>query len=137
MRGTYLEDINLKISKEMTPVYSCLNVMFFKFLFICETIFVRVCILMIYLVKLCLKRVTTWRGENFQQFFLFWILGFMCKGTQSRIYADLLRFQSKVKNPIHIIILTRRRIQFFTHSFHILRLVYEQEKSRNNTQYNR
>ena len=36
---------------------------------------------------------------------LFWNLVFMCNGIQSRICTDLLKFQSKVRDPIHIIIL--------------------------------
>ena len=50
----------------------------------------------------------------------------MCKGSQTKIYTDLLRFQSKVKDPIHIAILMKSIIPFFIHSFHVLTLVYEQ-----------
>ena len=56
----------------------------------------------------------------------------MCKGNQAKIYADLLSFQSKVKDPIHIVILKKSIIPFFIYSFHVLRLDYEHEKSKNN-----
>ena len=60
----------------------------------------------------------------------------MCKVSQPRIYSDLLRFQSRVKDPIDIItviiILMKSIIPFFIHSFYLLTLAYEQKKSKNN-----
>ena len=56
----------------------------------------------------------------------------MCKGIQSRIYADFPGFQSRVKDPIYIIILIESIIPFLIHSFHVLTLAYQQEKSKNN-----
>ena len=65
-------------------------------------------------------------------FDLFWIyLVFMRKGSQPRIYADLLRFQSSVKDPIYITILMKSIIRFFICSFLVVTLVNEQEKSKN------
>ena len=52
----------------------------------------------------------------------------MCKVSQIRIHADLLRFQSRVKDVIHIIIFMKSIIPFSIHSFHVLTLVYEQKK---------
>ena len=57
---------------------------------------------------------------------------FMYKVSQSRIFADLLRFQPRVKSPIHMIILMKSIMPFFNHSFHVLALVYEQGKPKNN-----
>ena len=53
----------------------------------------------------------------------------MWKGSQPRIYTDLLRFQSRVKDPMHIImiILMKSVIPFFINSFHVLLLVYEKK----------
>ena len=62
-------------------------------------------------------------------FGLFWNVVFMCKGSQPRIYVDLLRFQSRVKDSVHKIILMKSIFPFFIHYFHVLTLVYEQEKS--------
>ena len=52
--------------------------------------------------------------------------------AEPRIYADLLGFQSRVKDPIHIIMLMKSIIAFFNHFFHALTLVYKLEKSKNN-----
>ena len=87
----------------MIPVYPRLNVMFFKFLFIYKAFFARVCFSMIYLpylAKLRQRKVTTRSDDNFMPFcfVLFWNLVFMCKGSQPRIYADLLRVNSRVKD---------------------------------------
>ena len=71
--------------------------------------------------------VTKWQKVN--AFFFCFILEL----SQPRIYADLLRFQTRVKDPkdpIHIIILVKSIIPFFIHSFHVLILVYEQRNQR-------
>ena len=68
-------------------------------------------------------------------FILFWNLVFMSKGSQPRVYADLLRFYSRVKDTILIVTLMKSMIPFFIHSFHVLTLVYEQEKSKSNMKY--
>ena len=47
----------------------------------------------------------------------------MCKGKKFRIYADLLRFQSRIMDPIQIVILMRSIIPFFIHPSHVLTLV--------------
>ena len=52
----------------------------------------------------------------------------MRKGSQPRIYGNLLRFQSRIKDHTHIIIFMKSVITFLIHSFHILTLVHEQEK---------
>ena len=105
-------------------MYPRLNVSF-KFLFIHKTFFARVCFLMIYLAWQNLAR-EKWRHEvakilRGSAFVLFWYLVFMCKGCQPRIYADLLRFQSRVNDPIHIILM-RSMIPFFIHSFWVLKV---------------
>ena len=64
-------------------------------------------------------------------FVLFWNVIFMCKGSQPRIDANLLRFQSRVKDPTHIIILMESIVPFSIHSFYVLTTVYEQEKLKN------
>ena len=91
----------------MIPVYPRLNVMFFKFLFIYKAFFARVCFSMIYLpylTKLRQRKVTTRSDDNFMPFcfVLFWNLVFMCKGSQPRIYADLLRVNPRVKDTHQI-----------------------------------
>lgn len=47
-----------------------------------------------YLAKLCQGKVVTRSDDNFTRFFfvLFRNLVFLCKGSQARIYADLVRF---------------------------------------------
>ena len=55
----------------------------------------------------------------------------MRKGSQPRIYADLLRFQSSVKDPKYITILMKSIIRFFICSVLVVTLVNEQEKSKN------
>ena len=134
-----LKDINLKVSGEMIPVYPCLNVMFFKVLFMQKTFFARVCFFndIPYLAKLCQRKVMTQNGKNFTRFcfVLFWNFVFMCKGSQPKIYADLLRFQSRVKDPIHIIILMQSIILFLILSFHVFALVHKQDKPKNNMKY--
>ena len=78
------------IYREMIPVCYRLNVMFFKFLLIHKTLFF-----------LCYTLPgKTWPEKSddtkwpklYAILFLFWNLVFMCKGSQPRIYADLLRF---------------------------------------------
>ena len=83
-----------------------------------------------YLTKPCERKVTARSNEHFTYFCFaaFWNLIFMCKGSQTRNYADLLRFQSRAKDPIHILILTKSIISFLIYSFHNFTLVYEQEK---------
>ena len=94
----------------MIPEYLHLNVMFFMFLFIHKTFFLSLFFNDIpYLTKRRQRKVTTRSGEDFV---LFWNLVFMCKGSHPRIYADLLRFQSRVKDPIHIIILMKSIFHF-------------------------
>ena len=89
----------------MISAYPSLNLMFFKFLLILNTLFAPVYFFKYipYLVKLCQKKVTKRSGENFTRFCFcfFWKLVFMCKVSQLRIHADLLRFQSRVKDVIH------------------------------------
>ena len=87
-----------------------------------------------YLEKLRQRKVITRGGENVTRFcfLLFWNLFFKCKSSQPRIYADLLRFQSRVTDTIHITILMKSIIPFFIRSSHVFTLVYEQEKSKNN-----
>ena len=95
------------------PVYPPLNVIFFKFSIIHKTFFARVCF-----------QWYTFPGETSAEksddlkwqklytvklattLFLYTVLSlvFMYKGSQPRIYADLLRFQSRVKDPILIIV---------------------------------
>ena len=74
----------------MIPVCYRLNVMFFKFLLIHKTLFF-----------LCYTLPgKTWPEKSddtkwpklYAILFLFWNLVFVCKGSQPRIYADLLRF---------------------------------------------
>ena len=48
-----------------------------------------------------------------------------------RIYADLIRFQSRVKDLLHITILVKSIILFFIHCFNVLTFIYEKEKSNN------
>ena len=66
-----------------------------------------------YLAKLCERQVTIRCGKIFAQF---------CK--KPRTYDDLLRFQSRVMDPIHIAILMRSINPFFVHSSHVLTLAY-------------
>ena len=108
----------------MILVYPHLTVMFFKFLFICKEFF---CARLFsndipYLAKLRQRKVTTTKWRKFYEFhfILFWKLVFMCEGSQPRTYTDLFRFQSRVKEPIHIIILMKSIIQVFIHTFHVL-----------------
>ena len=120
----------------MIPVYPCLSVKFFKFLVIPETFFARVYFSVRYLTCQSFAR-ENWRNEVVKilrsfVFVLFWNLVFMCKSNQPRIYADLLKFQSRAQDSVLIIILTMSIIPFFIHSFHVLALVYEQEKPKNN-----
>ena len=71
--------------------------------------------------------VTKW--QKVDAFFFCFILEL----SQPRIYADLLRFQTRVndpKDPVYIIILVKSIIPFFIHSFHVLILVYEQRNQR-------
>ena len=56
----------------------------------------------------------------------------MCKINQPRIYVDLVRFQSRVRVLIHIIILMKSINSFFIYSFYVLTLFYQPEKSKNN-----
>ena len=55
--------------------------------------------------KTLLEKSDDTNSKNLTQFcfVFFWNLVFICKGSQPRIYADLLRFLSRVKDPIHII----------------------------------
>ena len=63
-----------------------------------------------YLEKLCNRKVTTRIDENFMWFCFCFIL------------------------QLHNILM-KSIIPFFIHSFHVLTLVYEQEKSKNNMTY--
>ena len=115
-----------KVSAEMIPVYPHLNVMSFTFLFIYKTFFAWVVFDDIpYLAKLCKRQVTTRCGKNFTQFCFCFILelSFYVQSKKFRIYADLLRFQSRVMDPIYIVILMRSIIPFFIHPSHVLALV--------------
>ena len=85
-----LKDINLKGSSEMIPVYSRLNLMSFKFLFIHKIMF-RTSLFFNDIpcsTKLNIREkrrhevVKLLRGFAFV---LFWNLVFMCKGSQPRI----------------------------------------------------
>ena len=123
LRGIYVKDINLNFF-ERNPVYPRFTFMFFKFLFMHKTFFAWVYFLMIYLNWQNFAR-EKWQHEVAKIlhgfiFILFCNLVFICKGSQPRIYADLLRFQSGVKDPIHTIILMKSIIPFFTRSFHVL-----------------
>ena len=66
--------------------------------------------------------------QSDENFTCFCVIVLMCKGSQRRIYADLLRFHSTVKEPI---ILMKSIIPFLIHSFCVLILVYGQEDSSN------
>ena len=132
MRGIYLKNINLK---GFERDYSSVNDMFFKFLFIHKVFFARVCFLMIHHAWQNFAR-EKWRHEAAKilrgfVFVLFWNLVFICKGSQPRIYADLIRFQSRLRDSIHIIIFMKSIIPFLIYSFHVLTFAYEQEKSKN------
>ena len=101
-----------------------------------KTFFGRVCFLMMHFTWQNFAR-EKWRHEVGKiirsfVFVLTWILVFMYQGSQPRIYADLLGFQSRVKDPINKIKLMKSIIPFFIHSFYVLTLVYEQKKSENN-----
>ena len=83
------------------------------------------CFLMIYLTWQNLAR-EKWRHKVAKilhsfVFILIWKLGFMSRGSQPRIYADLLRIQSREKYHTHIIILMKSLIPIphekFFHSF--------------------
>ena len=118
--------------REINSVYPRLNVIF-KFLYIRHKFFARVCFFMTYLAWKNFVR-EKWPCKLAKNllgfvFVLVWNLVFMCKVSQPRIYPDLLRFQSRVKDPIHIIILMNI-ITFFIHFFHLLTLVYEQSNQR-------
>ena len=130
LNAIYLKDINFR---EIILVYPQLNVMLFKFLFSHKTFFCASLFFndILYLVKVCQKKVTTQIAQNFTWFcfFIFLNFVFICKGSHPRSNADLLRFQSSVKDPIHLIILTK---SIFIYSFHVFALVYEQERSKNN-----
>ena len=115
-----------KVLVEMIPVYLRRKVMFFQFLSIHKTLFARVCFLLIYVTWQNFPR-EKWRHEVAKilrsfVFVLLWNLVSMCKGSQSRIYADLLRFQPRVNDPLHVIILMKNIIPFFNHFFHVLTL---------------
>ena len=61
-----------------------------------------------YQTKLHQRKVATRSGKNLTRFCWSFILEFgfyVRNGIQSRICTDLLKFQSKVRDPIHIIIL--------------------------------
>ena len=94
-------------------MYPRLTVIFFKFSFIHETFFAR---------------VFARSGEKFTRFCFCFIVEL---SSQPRIYADLLRLQSRVKDPKGIIILMKIIIPFFIYSFHVLTLAHEQERSKN------
>ena len=75
--------------------------------------FLQVCFLMIY--------------EILYGFFFF-KLNFVCKGSQPRgVYADLLRFQSRVEDSIHIILMKSMN-PFFIPSFHVLFMNKENQR---------
>ena len=57
------------------------------------------------------------------------------KGSQPATYPVLLTFQSRVKDLMYIIITMKSLIPFFVLSFDVLRLVYQQEKSKNKMQH--
>ena len=116
----------------MIPVHPRLNVVFFKFSFICKTFFPRVYFLKIY-VTLQNFAKEKWRqkvAKNLRGFifYFFWNLVFMWKGSQPRIYTELLRFQLRVEDPKHIIVLMQSIIPIFIHSFHVLTLVLRTRK---------
>ena len=119
---------------QLQPLKLCANVMFFELLLIHK----------IFLGEFNFKDIPWWQNfarekwrhkvAKFLRGFvvLFWNLVFMCKCSQLRIYADLLIYQSRATDPIHIIILMQSIIPFFIPSFHVLTVVYEQEKRKNN-----
>lgn len=133
----------------MVPVYPCLNVMFFKFLCIYETFFARLWHSLP--DKTSQEKMTIQSGENFTWIWSgFEILKWFCfcfifglsfyvqkvvKGCQPATYPVLLTFQSRVKDPMYIIITMKSLIPFFVHSFDVLRLVYQHEKSKNKMQH--
>ena len=125
-----LKDINLKGSSEMIPVYSRLNLMSFKFLFIHKIMF---CASLFFNDIPCSTKLNTREKRRHEvvkllrgfAFVLFWNLVFMCKGSQPRVYADLLRFHSIKKDSITLM---KSMTSFLIHSFHVLTLAYEQEK---------
>ena len=65
-----------------------------------------------FLANLRLREVMTQNGENLTRFCFCFILelSFYVKGSQPRIYADLLRFHSRVKDRIQITILMEDRL---------------------------
>ena len=119
-------------------MYPHFNIMLFKFVFVQKAFFALFCLFNDRQYLNCQNfsrekgRLEVAKLLRHFVFALFWNLFFMRKGSQLRIYADLVRFQSRVKGPMHITILMKSIILFFIHSFHVLTLVYEQEKSKNN-----
>ena len=104
-----------------------------------------------YRAKLPKKKMAIQSGENFTCIWSgFEILKWFCfcfifglsfyvqkvvKGSQPATYPVLLTFQSRVKDLMYIIITMKSLIPFFVHSFDVLRLVYQQEKSKNKMQH--
>ena len=122
----------------MILVYPCRNVMFFKFLFIHKRFFARVCFLILIFAlpgKTSVEKSddTNWRKFHAVLFLFYFGILLLCAKIASLetmlIYVD---FQSRVKDPIHIIILMKSIISLFILSFYDLTVVYEQERSNNN-----
>ena len=108
------------------------NILKVKFLFIYETFFARVCFLMVYLTWQNFTREKwLYKAMKILQsfgFVLFWNSVFTYKISQPRIYGDLIRFQSRLKDSIYMPTLMKSSyIPFSIHSFHVLQLGYEWE----------
>ena len=115
----------------MIPVYPSLNVMFFKFLFI-QYFWVSLLFNDIpYLKKLYLRKVTTRSDKNVSRLcFCFILVVFMQKGSHPKSFADLIRFQPRVKDPICIIVLINNIIAAFIYSFMFLQLFMDEKNQR-------
>ena len=125
VRGIYLKDIILKgfersYSSVSSPWCYTLQVFIHSWNIFCASLFVND---MPYLAKLRQRKVTTQSGKNVILFCFCFIVEFSFYMQKPGIYADLLRFQSRVKNLIQIILM-KRIILFFIHSYHVLTFVY-------------
>ena len=111
----------------MIPVYPRFNVTSFKILFIHETFFVFQFFFSLFfddipylLEKLPQRKVTS--NKIFRVFFFGGGEG-MASLASMLTYSYLDYIQPGVKEPIHIIILTKSITPFFIHSFQVLTLV--------------
>ena len=112
----------------MIPVYPRFNVTSFKILFIHETFFVFQFFFSLFfddipylLEKLPQRKVTS--NKIFRVFFIWGGGEGMASLASMLTYSYLDYIQHGVKEPIHIIILTKSIIPFFIHSFQVLTLV--------------